>query len=275
VNTIATENGRVVTDGGVQLYYELRGGGQPLVLVAGLGDDIASWATIEPLADRHLVVAFDNRGVGRSSTPPGPYSIEQMADDAHAIVRHLDLAPVAAIGYSMGGAICQRWALRHPRDIASLVLTNTWGERTPGLDGLLARWTALAGAANGHQLMHEVGVACFSPGYLAALDRQTLDELEAMEPPPLVGFVAAAAACRAHDALSEAAAITQPTLVIAGQQDAVTPPILAERLAERLPNAALASLDTGHAGHLERPDEWLELVGEFLTRASANGKDDE
>jgi 3-oxoadipate enol-lactonase len=85
-----------------------------VVLVAGEGDDIASWDTVEPLADDHLLVAYDNRGVSRSSTPRGPYSIEAMADDAHALARHLDLEPVAAIGSSMGGAICQRWALRHP-----------------------------------------------------------------------------------------------------------------------------------------------------------------
>jgi 3-oxoadipate enol-lactonase len=76
------------------------------VLVAGVGDDIASWDTVEPLADDHILVAFDNRGVRRSSTPPGPYSIEAMADDAHALVGHLDLGPVAAMGSSMGGAIC-------------------------------------------------------------------------------------------------------------------------------------------------------------------------
>jgi pimeloyl-ACP methyl ester carboxylesterase len=56
--------------------------------------------------------------------------------------------------------------------------------------------------------------------------------------------------------------------VIAGQHDAVSPPILAERRAERLPNAGLASLGTGHASYLERPDEWLELAAEFLERGS-------
>jgi pimeloyl-ACP methyl ester carboxylesterase len=95
-----------------------------------------------------------------------------------------------------------------------------------------------------------------------------------MEPPPLDGFVAAVAACRAHDTLAEAAAITQPALVIAGEQDRVTPPALSARLAKRLPRAELRSLDTGHAGYLERPDTWLALVGEFLARDATNERED-
>jgi 3-oxoadipate enol-lactonase len=260
--TITT--GHYVTNDGAWLYYEMRGAGPPVVLVAELGDDVASWEPIERLADSHLMVTFDNRGVGRSSIPPGPYSIEQMADDASALVRRLGLRPVAAVGYSMGGAICQRWALRHPRDVACLVLTNTWADPDPDLDVLFALWSAIARTGDGRRLLDAVGASCFSSGWLASLDDETLAELKATEPPPLDGFVPAAAACRAHDALGELAAIAQPALVIAGEQDEVTPPALAWRLAERLPNAELRTLDTGHASYWERPDEWLELVRDFL-----------
>ena len=259
----ATEAGRFATHDGTELYYELRGAGTPVVLVAGVGDDIASWDTVEPVADDHLLVAYDNRGVSRSSTPRGPYSIEAMADDAHALARHLDLAPVAAVGSSMGGAICQRWALRHPDDIARLVLTNTWGAPDPRLDALLAHWSSLAEQGDGRNLLASIALSCFSPGFIAA-EPEALEELLAMEPPRLDGFVAAAAACRSHDALAEAAGISQPALVIAGEQDAVTPPELTAQLAARLANAKLMSLDTGHASFVERPGEWLELVRQFL-----------
>ena len=89
-----------------------------------------------------------------------------------------------------------------------------------------------------------------------------------MKPPRLDGFVAAAAACRAHDALADVGAISQPTLVIAGEQDTVTPPELSVQLADRLPNAELVSLDAGHSSFVERPGEWLEIVGRFIRRAS-------
>ena len=262
----ATEAGRFVTHDGAELYYELRGAGSPVVLVAGVGDDIASWDTVEPLADDHVLVAFDNRGVRRSSTPPGPYSIEAMADDADALVGHLDLGPVAAVGSSMGGAICQRWALRHPDDIARLVLTNTWGAPDPRLDTLLAHWGSLAERGDGRNLMASIALSCLSPGFIAA-EPKALEELLTMEPPRLDGFVAAAAACRAHDALADAGAISQPALVIAGEQDTVTPPKLSVQLANQLPNADLVSLDAGHSSFVERPGEWLEIVGRFIKRA--------
>ena len=267
MSSIATDSGRVVTDAGAELYYELTGAGPPVVLVAGLGDDIASWESVESLAEDHLAIAFDNRGVGASSTPPGPYSIENMADDAHALVRHLDLGQVAAVGFSMGGAICQRWATRHPHDIARLVLTNTWGGPDPYFDALMAHWSSLAERGDGGGLLTSIALFCFSPAYLSGRP-EVLEELLTMEPPRLEGFIAAAAACRGHDALEENADIAQPALVIAAERDAVTPPELTAQLAARLPNAELRSLDAGHASFVECADEWLELVRGFLDRDS-------
>lgn len=260
----ATQSGRFATHDGAELYYELRGTGTPVVLVAGVGDDIESWDTVEPLAGDHLVVAYDNRGVRRSSTPSGPYSIEVMADDAHALVGHLGLEPVVAVGSSMGGAICLRWALRHPRDIARLVLTNTWGAPDTRLDALLAHWSSLAERGDGRNLLTSIALSCLSPGFVLA-QPEAFEELVAMEPPGRDGFVAAVAACRGHDALAEVAAITQPALVIAGESDVVTPPGLSAQLAAALPNAELASLGTGHSSFVERPEEWLALVGRFIT----------
>jgi pimeloyl-ACP methyl ester carboxylesterase len=128
----AIKRGRFTTSGGAELAWEMQGAGKPIVFVAGLGDDRTSWAAQLPeFARDHLVLAFDNRGIGESSAPPGPYTTEQMADDAHELVRHLNLPPVVAVGSSMGGAICQQWALRHPADIERLVISNSWAEQDP------------------------------------------------------------------------------------------------------------------------------------------------
>src|SRR5437763_536361 len=100
-----------------------------------------------------MVVLFDNRGVGESSVPNGPYSLDEMADDAHAVVQELGVGPVSAVGSSMGGAICQRWALRYPSDLERLVLTNTWGERDTFLDALFSHWIALGESGSGQRIM--------------------------------------------------------------------------------------------------------------------------
>ena len=137
-------------------------------MVAGLGDDLSSWsAQVDRLSRNHLVLAFDNRGSGGSSTPPGPYTIEAMADDAHDLVTELGLAPVSAVGSSMGGAICQRWALRHPSDIDRLVLTNTWAEQDTFTNVLFDHWIALAGVGEGPVLLGSLLLFSFSAGYLS------------------------------------------------------------------------------------------------------------
>jgi 3-oxoadipate enol-lactonase len=256
--------GTITTTAGVDIYYRMTGDGPPMVLVAGLGDDHASWAAqTEAFSTDHTVVAFDNRGIGRSSTPPGPYTIEQMADDAHELARALDLDPVVAAGSSMGGAICQRWALRHPDDIDRLVLTNTWAERDPFVGALVDHWISLARAGGGRHIIESLLVFCFCPDFMAR-NPETVQEFLAFPPPQLEGFMAAAAACRAHHTLEELSQIHHPALVIAGEHDILTRPQLSRHLADCLSDARLASLPTGHMVFWEMPEAFNALVRGFV-----------
>ncbi len=261
-------SGTVTCTSGAELSYEVRGSGPPVVMVAGLGDDLSSWsAQVDRLSPNHLVLAFDNRGSGGSSTPPGPYTIEAMADDAHDLVTELGLAPASAVGSSMGGAICQRWALRHPGDIDRLVLTNTWAEQDTFTNVLFDHWIALAGVGEGPVLLGSLLLFSFSAGYLAE-NPDIAREFLASDPPALAGFEAAARACRGHSVLEEAHGIRQPTLVIAGSEDILTRPALSVRLAERIPDARLERLDAGHMVFWERPEKFNDLVTEFLDGAA-------
>jgi 3-oxoadipate enol-lactonase len=266
MNARAIESGLVDSSGGASIYYEAWGDGPPIVLVAGLGDDRMSWdEQVARLADSSLVVTIDNRGIGKSSTPKGPYSIAEMADDAHAVVRRLDLEPVVAIGSSMGGAICQRWTLRHPEDLHRLVLTNTWAEQDRFLDALFCHWIRLGEANAGARILESLLLFSYSPDYLNAHPSQA-EQFLSMDPPEATGFVAAAQACRGHQSLAEADAIRQPTLVIAGEHDILTRPWLSRRLASRLSRAEFVSLPTGHMVFWERPGEFGDLVDQFLRR---------
>ena len=262
----AIESGIVDSSAEASIYYEVWGAGPPIVLVAGLGDDRTSWdGQVARLAENCLVVAIDNRGIGKSSVPNGPYSIAEMADDAHAVVRRLDLEPVVAIGSSMGGAICQRWALSHPEDVRRLVLTNTWAEQDRFLDALFCHWIRLGEANAGTRILESLLLFSYSPEYLNAHPSQA-EEFLSMDPPESKGFVAAAQACRRHQILAEAEAIVEPTLVIAGEHDILTRPQLSRRLAARLPRAEFATLPTGHMVFWERPEAFGDLVEQFLRR---------
>jgi 3-oxoadipate enol-lactonase len=253
----------VTTRLGVSIHAELDGAGAPIVWVAGLGDDSSSWERqVADFRGDHLCVTFDNRGIGRSSVPAGPYTIAAMAQDAHDVVAGLGVGPVIAVGSSMGGAICQLWAAQHPEDVRGLVLTNTWARSDGFLHVLFEHWIGLAGQGGG-QLLASLLLFSYGADFLAARPDVAADFLGSA-PPDLDGFTAAAHACRDHDALAVLGAITAPVLVIVGEHDILTRPALGRDLAARLPNAGLAAVDAGHMLFWERPEEFAALVREFL-----------
>lgn len=261
-------NGTIRTAGDTEIYYEIHGAGPPLVMVAGLGDDHLSWEPqVQFFRNDFSVVIFDNRGIGNSSTPKGPYSARQMAEDAHQLVTALNLAPVIAMGSSMGGAISQEWALQYPGDIDRLILTNTWAERDAFLTALFEHWISLANAGGGKHILESLLVFCYSPAFLNAHPEVTADFLS-LDPPRLDGFAAAAQACRDHHSIDRVHHIRQPTLVIAGEQDILTRAELSRRLAVALPNAEYASLPTGHMVFWEMPGVFNEKVAHFLNLSS-------
>jgi pimeloyl-ACP methyl ester carboxylesterase len=263
----AAKRGTIRTSGGADLVYEMHGemhgAGRPIVFVAGLGDDRTSWAAqIPEFARDHLVVAFDNRGIGESSAPPGPYTTEQMADDAHDVVRHLGLDPVVAVGSSMGGAICQQWALRHPADIDRLVITNSWAEQDPFVAALIGHWISLAENNQPRHLVESLLLFCHCPDYLIRKP-ETVATFLATPAPRLQGIVDAGHACLKHHTLERAHEIAQPALIVAGEHDILTRPELSQRLAARMPNARYESLPTSHMVFWEMPDEFNALLRAF------------
>jgi pimeloyl-ACP methyl ester carboxylesterase len=112
--------------GEINVFYEVYGQGMPLVLIGGLGTDITPYAgIIDWLAQRFQVLAFDNRGAGRTDKPNAPYTIGLMADDTAGLMEALSIERTYVVGISMGGRIALELALRHPGRVAKLVLVST------------------------------------------------------------------------------------------------------------------------------------------------------
>ncbi|GEL23860.1 putative 2-succinyl-6-hydroxy-2,4-cyclohexadiene-1-carboxylate synthase [Pseudonocardia sulfidoxydans NBRC 16205] len=256
---------------GVRLHHETVGSGPPLLLVAGLGSSSAAWAGAVPvLAERFSVTTVDNRGTGRSDVPPGPYAIDEMADDVAALVDRLGIGPVPVVGWSMGGSITQSLLVRHPETLSRAVLLSAFPSYTRVQDawldaGLTLRRAGLDAVAVGVDSMPWV----YTPRLLADHDAaMTLAELARKDPYPtsLAGFEAQAAGLRGYDSRPQLPTVTTPTLVLVGAEDVLTPVAQSAEIAALVPSARLQVLPRGgHAMLVEYPDDTLAAITAFLS----------
>jgi 3-oxoadipate enol-lactonase len=256
---------------------EEHGGGFPLLLIAGLGDSKytsrAQWADY---ATRRRVLAFDNRGTGLSAKPPGPYSIELMAEDAASVLDARGLERSDVYGYSMGGYIALTLAVRRPELVRSLVLVGT-GPGGPGHEPPLAEtldiWSRAAGLPREEALRMAYPTA-FAPGWIDDHPEEYEQLVAARLDPPTPAecwLAQAEAADRHKDVGVDVERIAVPALVIHGELDRVVPVSNGRLLASRLPNAELVVLPGGgHAPMFEEPDAFGSLVCSFLDRVETS-----
>jgi pimeloyl-ACP methyl ester carboxylesterase len=256
---------------GVTLNYEVSGSGDPLLLVMGTSGSIPLWGELVPrLAQTHQVIAFDNRGLGGSDRGAGPISVASLAADASALLEALDVPRAHVMGWSLGSAIAQELALARPDQVGSAVLYATWG----GCDGFQR---AVLSALRLPYVHRDMEAALATSGM--AFSPQLLDhpDFAQMMEPMLPAFPQNEAQMQvtveqwdadlAFDSLGRLGAITAPTLVVVGEQDMLTPPWQAQKVADAIPGARY-ELVTGpgssHGMHIERPDDLTKIVTGFL-----------
>jgi pimeloyl-ACP methyl ester carboxylesterase len=254
---------------GTRLYWEEAGSGDPVLLIMGLGMNATGWwRTIPRLAERYRVLAFDNRGVGRSDRPSGPYSVPQLADDAVAILDAADEQRAHVYGISLGGMIAQEVVLRHPERVRGLVL----GATTPGGNlGVPAGEDTLAFFRRRGEMPAEEAVWASVPYNYSPRTRRDHGERIAEDiakrlryPIEAAPYVAQLEAALGHDAGARLPSIAAPTLVVHGEADVMVPPPNGERLAAAIPGAEHRTWpDTAHLYFTDEPEvdrfvsEWL------------------
>ncbi len=253
----------------MRLYTEEHGKGHPLLLLSGLGYASWSWQRQIPAWSRSCrLVVVDNRGTGRSPKPPGPYSIEQLADDAAEMLagRRAHVA-----GFSMGGYIAQTLALRHRHLVERLVLvcTGTGGPdygRLP--EETRAAWEANADRAPADFARNTMPFS-FAPGWTGEhpdeFESLLRDRLEYPTPPECwrAQFDACNRFTQQHTPVVEIAA---PTLVVHGDADRIVPYENGVELARRIPGSRFEAFPGGgHLLFLESPERFNPLVEEFLS----------
>ncbi|HET9985905.1 MAG TPA: alpha/beta fold hydrolase [Longimicrobiales bacterium] len=251
----------------MDLYYEIRGSGPALLLVEGLGVATWLWARQAPaFAECFTTILFDNRGVGRSAKPPGPYTIGEMAADAAGLLEALDVERAHVLGVSMGGMIAQELALVWPERVDRLVLgcTTAGGAMYVPMGPEALRLLLDVGGAPEEVVRRRLPLA-FTAEYLTPerVDRMVAARLE--DPQPAYAYQAQAAAGAAFDRSGSVGRIRAPTLVTAGSADVLVPVENARRLAERIPGARLKVYEgLGHQFFVEAADEFNRDAMEFL-----------
>jgi 3-oxoadipate enol-lactonase len=271
----------VVAGDGVEIHYEAFGrrDGDPLLLIQGLGTYSRGWTFQRlSLARRYRCLAIDNRGVGGSDRPPGPYSLFQMADDAVAVLDAEGVDRAHVMGASMGGIISQIIGVTYPERVRSLLLTCTACRHHEWRRELLAGWADAVqergmGALGENALEWLIGPRLrrrFGM-WLNLLARIVLQQ----PPEPFVAQVHAILDM-SDELRFELCDIRVPTLVLTGSQDALTPVGDAEELAEIIPGARLEILPgAAHGLMVEAPNAFNDIVGRFLADVTGTAALDE
>lgn len=260
-----------------RLHHVVEGSGEPLLLVAGQGSDHTTWdRVVDDLAAHHTCIRWDHRGTGASDAPRQPsYTIEGFADDAVALLDHLGIDRAHAYGVSMGGRICQRLAVSHRERVGALVLGcttpgNRHGVRRPPE----AEALFLDAEADLDTRVRRLVEAMVSPAWAEANPwyvERTRQRLE--HPIPAHARALHYRASEGHEAWDELPAITNPVLVLHGDQDVVNASANAPLLAERIPGAELHLIAGGrHGFFVEHRDEANRVVLDFLARHPLGGR---
>jgi 3-oxoadipate enol-lactonase len=256
-------------NGELEINYRVEGDGpETVVLVNGIGDDLEAWSLQVPdlLRAGLRVVSFDNRGLGRSSRPPGPYSSQQGATDARAVIADLDLTDFHLVGCSMGGLIALEYALAYPAGIRSLVLANTYAAPDAYTRGVLDAWAIVLAAGGMPALMGQMAPWIFSPEFHASQPDVLAGFIDEMirTPQSAESFAAQLAVLYDHDCWERLGAIAVPCLVLVAESDILIRPGLSARMLSRLPDATWAAVPGGHAVMWENPAAWNQAIISFV-----------
>jgi 3-oxoadipate enol-lactonase len=257
---------------GVRLHYEVTGRrhAPPVLMIQGLGADKHGWDLQRvALSMRYRVIAFDNRGAGRSDKPFGSYSLDQMAEDAVAVLDHAGIESAHVVGASMGGAISQILTIKHPDRVRSVTLACTACRNHPWRRELLASWASTANERGMGAMAHIAARWVIGPrsfrrltpalGWLGPLGRNRATH----------AFVAQVRAILTADETEaeELGSITVPALVIVGNQDILTPRGDSEELAARIPTAELVVISgAAHGFMVEHATTFNKVLLDFLGR---------
>ena len=258
---------------GPKLAWERRGAGAPLLLIHGLGYARWGWEPVLPgLAERFGVIAFDNRGIGGSDAPPGPYTVAQLASDAARVLDEAGVERAHVVGTSLGGMVAQELALSHAPRVDRLVLacTSPGGPKAHPMPDTTVSLMVEAATLPPEEALRRFVENALAPSTVAErpelVERILTHRLATRQPP--AAWAAQAGAGATFDAYDRLPTLAAPTLVQHGTEDVVVDPRNSDLIAGLVPDARLELFPgTGHLYFWEQPDRFVASVTSFLGEA--------
>ena len=252
-----------------KIFYQIRGEGEPLILLMGFGATGNLWEKHVLEYEKHFkCIMIDNRGVGKSSQPHGPYSTKMLADDTLAVMNHAGIEHARVAGISMGGAIAQELALTYPDKVRCLVLISTWPKFNNYTTIIYENLKKLRITSKPDEFMELLQLWIFAPPfYDGGLDDLKEGQEAALNPNPQTkeGFEGQLDACIKHNSVSRLSKIKVPTLITVGEMDIFTPPAFSQVLHDGIKDSTYVSFPQGgHAHHWEDLPRFNHVTTEFL-----------
>jgi 3-oxoadipate enol-lactonase len=254
---------------GIQINYEVSGrqGAQVVVLSHSLGSSMAMWdPQIEALESHYRVVRYDMRGHGGSNAPQGSYTLEQLGEDAVALLDALGIQTVHWVGLSIGGMIGQCIALEHADRLRSIVLCDTAAAVPEDAQAMRKERIHTARGKGLEALVEPTMDRWFTPAYrrknpplLERIRKQFLAT-------PVEGYIGCSEAIGELNYLERLHEIRTPTLIIVGEDDQGTPVRSSEAIHERISDSRLVVLPSAaHLSNVEQAEAFTRALMEFLS----------
>jgi len=257
----------------ININYDIKGtasssSSSPVVFIGGLGDDISLWSfQVDALGEHFKILLFDNRGVGGTDKPLGPYTTKQMASDTYGLMIALGINRAHIVGSSMGGMIAMELAIAYPQVIDKLILCCTSSEPSPANLRLYDFWQTAAPNIGLPQLMKEIFLWCLTPDFFTEQAKlaEEIDRSLTTMILPVESFLSQLNSIQMHNATARLKQITAPTLVLTGPNDLIFPLKQSKQICAEIPGSQIVV--TAHGGHAfmwEAADEFNKALLIFL-----------
>jgi len=267
----------------IKLCYEIKGNGEPLVLIHGFGVNKQVWiGQFQPLSKHFMVTRFDNRGAGKSDRPNQPYTMEMFADDIRGLLDYLKIAKAHVIGWSLGGMIVQTFVLNYPERVNKMVLINTlpsWPADKSGLEMYKNSQIEAFNARleNPEKVFFDRASMGYSRQFIKMMKEDPKKKIHGLfsvedlikestiNPSRPQDIINQVNALGSFDVLNRLHEIENQTLIICAEKDRQTPKAMNEKIHDRIPNSKLVVLEgVGHDSPKESAPEVDKKIIEFL-----------